>query len=118
MRVSSFYRKQKTRSSIRAVPLSEMATQVLKAHKQKSNAMLVFCTKKAILLKSRNVERSFYRIVEKAGIEKCSFHTLRHTFATRLFEKGIAAKIVSEFLGHSKVAHTLDIYNIDFNLYN
>lgn len=100
----------KTRSSIRTVPLSDMATQVLKAHRQKSSALLVFCTKKATLLNSRNVERSFYRIVEKAGIEKCSFHTLRHTFATRLFEKGIPAKIVSEFLGHSKVSHTLDIY--------
>lgn len=100
----------KTKSSIRKVPLSDTATQVLKNHKQKSNTLLVFCTKKGTLLNARNVERSFYRIVEKAGIEKCSFHTLRHTFATRLFEKGTPAKIVSEFLGHSKVAHTLDIY--------
>lgn len=29
---------------------------------------------------------------------------------TRLFEKGVNAKIVSELLGHSKVSHTLDIY--------
>lgn len=100
----------KTRSSIRKVPLSETATQVLKSHKQKSSTLLVFCTKNGTLLNARNVERSFYRIVEKAGIEKCSFHTLRHTFATRLFEKGVSAKIVSELLGHSKVSHTLDIY--------
>ena len=35
---------------------------------------------------------------------------LRHTYATRMFELGISAKIVSEILGHSKVGHTLDIY--------
>jgi integrase len=35
---------------------------------------------------------------------------LRHTFATRCFEKGIPVKIVSRWLGHKKVQHTLDIY--------
>jgi integrase len=100
----------KTRSSIRIVPLSETATQVLKAHRQSSNNILIFCTKYGNILNPSNIRRSFHRILENAGIEKCSFHTLRHTFATRLFENGISAKIVSEFLGHSKVSHTLDIY--------
>lgn len=100
----------KTKSSIRKVPLTETATQVLKAHKQSSSNILVFCTKNGTILNSSNVRRSFHRILEDAGVEKCSFHTLRHTFATRLFENSVPAKIVSEFLGHSKVSHTLDIY--------
>ncbi len=100
----------KTRANIRKVPLSETATQVMKAHRQDSNNILVFCTKSGNILNPSNIRRSFQRILKRAGIEKCSFHTLRHTFATRLFEKGIPAKIVSEFLGHSKVSHTLDIY--------
>ena len=95
---------------IRKVPLSETAFQVLKAHKKESNNILVFCTKNGNILNTSNIRRSFQRILSKSGIEKCSFHTLRHTFATRLFEKGIPAKIVSELLGHSKVSHTLDIY--------
>lgn len=48
--------------------------------------------------------------MKKAGIDKCNSHTLRHTFATRCFEKGISVKIVSRWLGHSKISHTLDIY--------
>ncbi|MCX7748216.1 MAG: site-specific integrase [Clostridia bacterium] len=100
----------KTRSSIRKVPLSDTATQVLKTHRQNSNNILVFSTKSGTILNQSNVRRSLHRLLEKAGINKCGFHTLRHTFATRLFEKGISAKIVSEFLGHSKVGHTLDIY--------
>lgn len=54
-----------------------------------SNKIIVFSTRSGNYLNARNVERSFYRIVEKAGIGKCSFHTLRHSFATRLFEMGV-----------------------------
>ena len=38
------------------------------------------------------------------------FHDLRHTCAT-LLTKGVHPKIVSEMLGHSSVAITLDTYS-------
>jgi integrase len=37
------------------------------------------------------------------------FHDLRHTCATLLLTKGVHPKIVSEMLGHSSIAITLDI---------
>ena len=58
----------------------------------------------------RNVERSFVRLAKKAGIEGVNIHTARHTYATRLFERGVTAKTVSELLGHKNVSHTLDVY--------
>ena len=39
------------------------------------------------------------------------FHDLRHTCATLLLTKGVHPKIVSEMLGHSSIAITLDIYS-------
>jgi integrase len=39
------------------------------------------------------------------------FHDLRHTCATLLLTKGVHPKIVSEMLGHSSVAITLDTYS-------
>ena len=39
------------------------------------------------------------------------FHYLRHTCATILLTKGIHPKIVSEMLGHSSIAITLDTYS-------
>jgi len=39
------------------------------------------------------------------------FHDLRHTCATILLTKGIQPKIVSEMLGHSSIAITLDTYS-------
>ena len=38
-------------------------------------------------------------------------HDLRHTCATVLLTKGIHPKIVSEMLGHSSIAITLDTYS-------
>lgn len=39
------------------------------------------------------------------------FHDLRHTCATLLLAKGVHPKIVSEMLGHSSIAITLDVYS-------
>lgn len=38
-------------------------------------------------------------------------HTLRHTFATRGLENGIPPKVMQEFLGHTSITMTLDIYS-------
>ena len=38
-------------------------------------------------------------------------HSLRHTFATRGFEKGIPPKVMQEILGHKSITMTLDIYS-------
>jgi hypothetical protein len=38
------------------------------------------------------------------------FHDLRHTFASLMLLGGVHPKIVSEMLGHSSVAFTLDTY--------
>jgi integrase len=39
------------------------------------------------------------------------FHDARHTAATLLLSKGVHPKVVSEMLGHSTVAITLDTYS-------
>lgn len=39
-----------------------------------------------------------------------TIHSLRHTFATRCYEKGISDKVIQKWLGHSRVSTTQDIY--------
>ena len=41
-----------------------------------------------------------------------SCHNLRHTFATRMCEAGVNAKVVQELLGHADVTTTKDHYII------
>ena len=37
-------------------------------------------------------------------------HCFRHTFATRCFENGIPPKVVQEYLGHTTIQMTMDLY--------
>lgn len=112
----------KTASGRRQIPIPKAAVKMLEEYKimqqeekNKSKGLykddgLVFCTELGNRLIPRNVERSFVRLAEKAGINGKNKHVLRHSYATRLFENGVPAKTVSELLGHKNVSHTLDVY--------
>lgn len=40
-------------------------------------------------------------MLKRVGIKELNFHSLRHTFATRLREQNVDIKVISELLGHS-----------------
>ena len=50
------------------------------------------------------------KIVKRAGLES-RFHDNRHAFATLMMSFGVNPKVVSEMLGHSTIATTMDIYS-------
>ena len=56
------------------------------------------------------VLKHFKRIVTMIGIPNTRFHDLRHTYATNALKMGDSIKVVSENLGHSTVAFTLNVY--------
>jgi integrase len=53
----------------------------------------------------------FHPLLKRLGLPLIRFHDLRHTAATLLLGQGIHPKIVSEMLGHSTIAITLDLYS-------
>jgi integrase len=57
------------------------------------------------------LSHNFTRIVKKAGLENVRFHDLRHTFASLMLQHGAKPKVISEALGHSSVAFTMDTYS-------
>ena len=54
---------------------------------------------------------AFRRFAKDVGLGHFRFHDLRHSHATQLLKAGIHPKIVSERLGHSTIAITLDTYS-------
>ena len=55
----------------------------------------------------RSAQKIFQRAKELAGIKKeVGFHSLRHSFATHLLEKGIDVKYIKELLGHFDIRTT------------
>jgi len=58
----------------------------------------------------RTMQRRFERFARRIGLRGVHFHTLRHSFATRLAELGIDIKTISVLLGHSTVQTTLQFY--------
>ena len=58
----------------------------------------------------RTMQYHFAKVAASIGIEGATFHTLRHTFATRCVELGFDVKSLSEILGHSTVNLTMNRY--------
>ena len=55
----------------------------------------------------RSAQKIFQRAKDMAGIKKeVGFHSLRHSFATHLLEKGIDVKYIKELLGHFDIRTT------------
>jgi site-specific recombinase XerD len=56
---------------------------------------------------TRTVQQIFSNAKEKAGIKKeVGIHSLRHSFATHLLEKGIDIRYIKEILGHFNIKTT------------
>jgi site-specific recombinase XerD len=53
------------------------------------------------------VARGLKKACRKAGLEGVTWHTLRHTFASRLTGGGVDLVTVKELLGHSSIAVTM-----------
>ncbi len=103
----------KTNKSRRDIPINKEALSalaILQRLKGTSDGGYVIHTSTGDAMLPRSFQQSLDLLCKAAGIRKIGVHTLRHTYATRLYEKGIDVKIISELLGHSSVDITYKIY--------
>ena len=117
----------KSDAGARKVPILPSFVPVLLAHKKEQEALkrvagsawnsgnLVFCTAVGTWIEPRRIQSDLDKINEERGLDKFGIHTFRHTYATRMLEKEVPPKVVSEILGHADVKTTLQIYSHVFD---
>ena len=114
----------KTPKSRRQIRLTSGAVVALERYQERQEAEgarrgpgwnaqgLVFCTRRGTPIRRDNLHDKHWKpLLGRAGLPDIRFHDLRHTCATLLLTKGVHPKIVSEMLGHSSFAITLDTYS-------
>ena len=106
----------------RVVPLGRKAKQALKKYlsearpqiSKKGPAPEIFLTRLGSGMTRQNFWKMVRHYVKQAGITKhVSPHTLRHSFATHLLERGADLRIIQELLGHADIATTQIYTHVD-----
>ena len=93
----------KTNSSIRIIPIFNQIINIIsKLYHEKKDYLFD--------IKPDPLNRQFRKICDKLNLYDVTIHSLRHTFATNCFEKGIDIKTVQQWLGHSNYQITANIY--------
>ena len=109
------FKKPKTPSSLRAVPLSKELVHELRLWKMKSPLSaptdLVIISDQLRPVRRRRVLELIEKIVEELKIEKhMTPHSLRHTFASLLLARKTPVPEVSHYLGHKNPGITMTTY--------
>ena len=117
--------RAKTKSSLRSLPLvSNIREKLLTLREQqKENRRVcgncyskkydgyVFVDAMGNIFNPRSVTANFSKLLEQNGLRHIRFHDLRHSCASLLLANDVPLKQIQEWLGHSDIGTTANIYS-------
>jgi integrase len=98
----------KTSAGIRAIPLLPIAKKIIEQRPHFCDYIFTSTIKKPVT--KTVLQKLSYRMRRATGINWITTHVYRHSFATRLVEKGVNYKALAALLGHTDIAFTLQRY--------
>lgn len=99
----------KTPHSERDIPIPDKIIKFLNSLERISD--LVFCDENGKPLERKRPDRRIKTLCRKLGIDDSrTFHSVRHSYCTRLFEANVPIKTVQVLMGHSNVKITMNVY--------
>ncbi|MBD0372739.1 MAG: site-specific tyrosine recombinase XerD [Pyrinomonadaceae bacterium] len=99
-------------SKERRIPIGKSATRWLELYRaarlsrSRTHDPRLFVNSLGAPLTRQSVWLTIKRYSERAGLENVSPHTLRHSFATHLLQRGADSRSVQSLLGHSDISTT------------
>lgn len=99
----------KTTNAIRLIPIAKNLIPILEAYRREPETFFLADSTREYA-EPRLMQRHFKKVLSACEISDGSFHTLRHTFATRCVEMNFDIKSLSEILGHCNVSITMNRY--------
>jgi len=93
----------------RYVPLADRTLQLLREDWQhvRSRLWLFPARHRPMPVSATSLQKTFKAVVRQSGIPKeASIHTLRHSYATHLLERGVSLRVIQELLGHRSLRTT------------
>ena len=122
--------RTKTKASHRTLPLVAPFEELLyrmKAEQERNRKLCggVYCTKYLDFIyvdelgeriKPNYITQHFSIVIKNNGLKKIRFHDLRHSCASLLYANGVSLKEIQEWLGHSDISTTSNIYtHLDYS---
>lgn len=116
----------KTPAGNRQIPLNSMVRPIIEEAVRNHNKDIheyLFSNRSGGLVCAANVNSIFRNMIEKYNVidpsieGRVTFHSLRHTYATRCIESGMDLMVLKNLMGHSTIDMTLDVYSDVFDRY-
>lgn len=102
--IETIFQTPKTTNSFRTIPIPNPIINILNDIENKEG--LLFKDNNENPLKGKNISTRWTKILKECNIPHKKFHSIRHTYASMLLQKGVDIETVAELMGHSAISIT------------